>query len=110
MKSNILSKRDDTQVEISSSGFVMCKINRCLIISSLMTSELERPMIFYLVFQTLITKYQQINAYISFFATVRSPCISISKLKMLTFYFNILIETIFLTIKQYIEMLTFDRI
>ena len=29
---------------------------------------------------------------------------------MLTFYFNILIETIFLTIEQYIEMLTFDRI
>ena len=44
------------------------------------------------------------------FATVRSICISISKLKMLTFYFNILIETIFLTIEQYIEMLTFDRI
>ena len=76
----------------------MCKINRCLIISNLMTSELESPMMFYLVFQTLITKYRQINAYISgFFATVRSPRISISKLKMLTFYFNILIETNFIS-------------
>ena len=37
----IMSKRDDTEVEMSSSGFVMCKINRCLIISNLMTSELE---------------------------------------------------------------------
>ena len=45
------------EVEISSSEFVMCKINRCLIISYLMTSELESLMIFYLVFQTLIKKY-----------------------------------------------------
>ena len=29
---------------------------------------------------------------------------------MLTFYFNILIETKFLTTEQYIELLTFDRI
>ena len=88
----------------------MCKINRCLIISNLMTSELESPMIFYLVFQTLITKYRHLSTYISFFATVRSPCISISKLKMFTFYFNILIVTKFLTTEQYIELLTFDRI
>ena len=36
-------------------------------------------------------------------------CISISKLKMLTFYFTILIETKFLTTGQYIELLIFDR-
>ena len=59
----ILSKRDDTEVEISSSEFVMCKINHCLIISNLMTSELESPPIFfYLVFQTLITKCRHLNA------------------------------------------------
>ena len=57
MKSHI-----DTDVEISSSGFVMCKINRCLIISTLMTSELESLIILYLVFQTLITKYWHLNA------------------------------------------------
>ena len=51
-----------TEVEISSLGFVICKIKRCLIISKLMTSELEIPMIFYLVFQTLITKYWRLNA------------------------------------------------
>ena len=88
----------------------MCKINRCLIISNLMTFELETPLIFYHVFQTLITKYRHLKAYISFFTTVRSPCISISKLKMLIFYFNILIEIKFLTTEQYIELLTFDRI
>ena len=82
------------EVEISSSEFVMCKINRCLIISYLMTSELESLMIFYLVFQTLIKKYRHLNAY-SFLATVRSPSISISKLKRLIFYFNTLIETKF---------------
>ena len=61
----------------------MCKINRCLIISKLMTSELQSPMIFYLAFQTLITKYPHLNALqFRFFATVRSPCILISKLKM----------------------------
>ena len=59
------------------------------IVSNFVTSELERPMIF--------------------FATVRSPCISISKLKMLTFYFNILIEIKFLTTEQYIVCL-FDLI
>ena len=57
-----MSNRDDTEVEISSSEFVMCKINRCLIISYLMTSELESQMIFYFVFQTLITKYRHLNA------------------------------------------------
>ena len=41
-----MSNRDDTEVEISSSEFVMCKINRCLITSYLMTSELESSMIF----------------------------------------------------------------
>ena len=46
----------------------------------------------------------------SFFATVGFPCISISKLKMLTFYCNILIENQILTTEQYIELLTFDRI
>ena len=62
MKSNIKfnslnsEQKDDTEVEISSSGFVMCKINRCLIISNLMSSELESLMIFYLVFQTLASK------------------------------------------------------
>ena len=40
----------------------MCKINRCLKVSNLATSELESPMIFYLVFQTLITKYRHLNA------------------------------------------------
>ena len=57
-----MSNRDDTEVEISSSEFVMCKINRCLIMSYLMTSELESPVIFYLVLQTLITKYWHLNA------------------------------------------------
>ena len=46
-----MSNRDDTEVEISSSEFVMCKINRCLITSYLMTSELESPMIFILYFK-----------------------------------------------------------
>ena len=69
-----MSNRYDTEVEISSSVFVMCKINRCLITSYLMTSELESPMIFYLVIQTLITKYRHLNVYISFFAIVRYPC------------------------------------
>ena len=62
-----MSNRDDTEVEISSSEFVMCKINRYLITSYLMTSELESLMIFYLVLQTLSTKYRHLNAYISFF-------------------------------------------
>ena len=62
-----MSNRDDTEGKISSSDFVMCKINRCLITSYLMTSELESPMCFYLVLQTLITKYWHLNAYISFF-------------------------------------------
>ena len=35
------SKRDDTEVEILSSGFVMRKINCCLIISNLIISELK---------------------------------------------------------------------
>ena len=84
-----MSKRDDTEVEISSSGFVMCKINRCLIISNLMTSELESPMVFYLVFQTLNYKVSASKRINVVFATVCSPCNSMSKLKMLTFYFNI---------------------
>ena len=62
-----MSNRDDTEVEISSAEFVMCKINRYLITSYLMTSELESPMIFYLVLQALITKYRHLNTYISFF-------------------------------------------
>ena len=56
-----MSNRDDTEVKISSSEFVMCKINRCLITSYLMTSKLETPMIFYLVLQTLITNYPHLN-------------------------------------------------
>ena len=56
-----MSYRDDTEVEISSSEFVMCKINRCLITSYRMTSELESPMLFYLELQTLITKYRHLN-------------------------------------------------
>ena len=74
----------------------MCKINRCLIISNLMATELESPMIF---LSCISNPHYKVSASkrikFVFFTTVRSPCISISKLKMLTFYFNILIETKF---------------
>ena len=73
----------------------MCKFNLCLIISNLMTTELECPMIF---LSCILNPHYKVSASkrINFvFATVRSPCISFSKLKMLTFYFNILVKTKF---------------
>ena len=48
MKSNI--EFNSLNYEISSSEFVMCKIIRCLIMSYLMTSELESPMIFFILY------------------------------------------------------------
>ena len=55
----------------------MCKIERRLIISNSLTSELEITMIFlYFVLQPLITKYRHLNTLIPVFAIVRSPCIS----------------------------------
>ena len=82
----------------------MCKINCCLIVSNLVTSELESSMIFILYFK-LITKYPHLSAELSFFATVRSPCISISKLTMLTFYFNILMKPSFLLLENTLNCL-----
>ena len=87
----------------------MCKINRCLIISNLMTSELESPMIFILYFKPSLQCIGMLTHTFRF-CHCSFPLHSISKLEMLTFYFNILIEPNFLTIEQYIEMLTFDRL
>ena len=74
-----------------------------------MTSELEISMIIYFAFQSLITKYRHQNKSISEtgFTHVRSSCISTPRLKMLPFYLNISIETLFLTTEQYTKLLTF---